>query len=68
MVERERETVVVSNGGGGNGGGTLAVLAVVLMLCLGAYLLYASGLFGEGSADIDVNVDAPGVDVVPDGQ
>ena len=60
----ERETTVINTGGGGGGGGTIALVLVVLVLGVLAFLYFSGSLGGKADGtDINVNVDLPKVEI-----
>lgn len=64
-VEVERETTVINTGGrDGGGGGTIVALLVLVVVAVGLFLFFGGYLQrAADEVDINVNVDAPKVEL-----
>jgi hypothetical protein len=60
----ERETTIITTGGGDRGGGSGALVAILVLLVLGAiaYVLF-SGMLNRGDTNVDIDVKTPKIDV-----
>ena len=59
-MAKDRDVIVTGNGGGN--GAMVALIAVILLIALGAFLYFGTNVFrGSGSSDInaDVKVTTP---------
>ena len=58
-MAKDKEVIVTGDGGGN--GAMVAIIAVVLLIALGAFLYFGTNVFRSGSSDIkaDVKVEGP---------
>jgi hypothetical protein len=50
---------MADNGNGSSSAGVVAVLVIFVIVMVGAFLAYRTGLFGGKKTEIDINIAAP---------
>jgi hypothetical protein len=57
MVMAEDREVIVTNGDGGGSGALVAVIALLLIVALGAFLYFGTNVFRGGGGDTDIKAN-----------